>query len=312
MEETTMKRSLFATAVLMNVFGPRVAAQSTNTSVTFNFNLADFGSGVPGSVTATATGALGPFGPNQSVQIWGGQYGFGSNSGGFTFIFTLANTDILSFSDLTSAISTDDSATGTATLKYGTGLFNGATGSFTYSFACTAGCYSGSGTPVPGTFGFSFTGNGSLTLPPAAAGYSNITNNTTATPNGSLPTGFTKYVINPILNLMFGGNNSNSGGGVGGDGNMRLTSSESSATGGGSINITPPWQTVSSSYSAAATCPNVPTGCWIAIPDASGSIPAFSNTVITADINPGNLGPGVYPAEPGRTALPWWQARIVR
>ena len=55
-----MKRSRFALPLLIIATGSEAAAQFTNTSITFNFNLAGFGSGVPGSVTATATGALTP------------------------------------------------------------------------------------------------------------------------------------------------------------------------------------------------------------------------------------------------------------
>jgi hypothetical protein len=63
------------------------------------------------------------------------------------------------------------------------------------------------------------------------------------------------------------------------------------------FSATPTLQPSAVSYSATATCSNLPTACWLTTPTPSGTIPAFGTTPITANFNPGNLPAGVYPAD---------------
>ena len=70
----------------------------------------------------------------------------------------------------------------------------------------------------------------------------------------------------------------------------------SSPGAGGTMTILPPWQISAATYSVAAACPNLPSGCWITIPEGTGALPAFTSVPVTATIDPGTLGPGYYPA----------------
>jgi hypothetical protein len=64
----------------------------------------------------------------------------------------------------TSAGLTDKGRKGTATLKFGTGAFHGATGYLTYDFECTSGCFNEKGEPASGPFTVNLSGTGSLNL----------------------------------------------------------------------------------------------------------------------------------------------------
>ena len=73
---------------------------------------------------------------------------------------------------------------------------------------------------------------------------------------------------------------------------------------GGSMTILPAWQITPGTYSVAAACPNLASGCWVTVPEASVALPAFTNVPVTINLVPGNLGPGFYPANISTTLTP--------
>ncbi len=74
--------------------------------------------------------------------------------------------------------------------------------------------------------------------------------------------------------------------------------------GSGSVQILLPVQSAAATYTVSANCSNAPSGCWVTIPTTSGTIPASSGAMVTANVSTPNSGPGVYPADIAITINP--------
>jgi uncharacterized protein (TIGR03437 family) len=183
----------------------------------------------------------------------------------------------------------DNGRNGTASVAWGSGAFNGATGTITYNLTCTSLCFTGQGTPVAGLFGFNFSASGTLDLQTAKA--QNFTPQASTDPPA--PNSINTFVAKQP----------NSTGGKIRRANADPAASSSSG-GGDSFSMAVPWQLVESSFSATSTCPTLSTGCWITIPTGSGSIAPFTDASVEVDINSGDLGTGVYPANLSFTLTP--------
>jgi len=175
--------------------------------------------------------------------------------------------------------------TGTATLNWGTGSFHNATGFYAYTLKCGQGCAPDIGQIENGGFDGTMGGSGQLNLPTAVAMavlpnlfpppptfLQKVTNNLAALVGQPTPT--MKAVPGAIPLDTLGG-----------------------SSGSPFFSVTPTLQPTAVNYTAAATCSNLSSGCWLSVPSASGTIPAFGATQITANANPTNLPAGVYPAD---------------
>ena len=297
-----MKRWLLAVVLLMNVFGAEAATPSGTVAVTLSYLLRLGGWGIPGDqASQSASGALILSANGTSTLVYyrfAGIEGKGSQTK-ILLIPAATSADVLSFLD-TSATLTAKGRTGTATLQFGTGAFHGATGYLSYDFECSNGCFNEKGDPFSGPFVATLSGTGllylqlgiaqavlpDLFLPPAdyvvqQSKNGNATTVTTEPPGTTVPI---YHGENFPRNVHPRAGNS---------------SSEQPF-----LNITPPWPVDASTYSAAATCPTLATGCWITIPTETGALPPFTDTPITADLTPGNLTTGVYPANIAVTITP--------
>jgi uncharacterized protein (TIGR03437 family) len=182
---------------------------------------------------------------------------------------------------------------GTAKLLWGTGAFSHATGgTLSYDYSCVGNvCFDGNGTPGPYTYTFQLTGSGSFTIPAKSV--------ETALPS-LYPTVLQQIAsgtINTTNTVFLGGDPDHPFGD-----NVRAHASAPGA--GGSMTILPAWQITPSTYSVAAACPNLASGCWVTVPEASVALPAFTNVPVTINLEPGNLGPGFYPANISTTLTP--------
>lgn len=262
--------------------------------------------------------------------------------------------------------------TGTAELIHAGGWFAGATGMLTYTLTCTLICPTGTGTPTSQIFEFSFTADGFMDLPVAAAegALPSIAPDETVAADGS-GSGSALFCLNPTANgNVIAGDGSGSGGNVvnpakviraqsGGSGGAtcpnegsgsgsnvvnpaEVICAASSSSGGaaacpndgagsgssivnpagvirsasgnsaasGSLILTPPWLPVQSTFSASATCPDMPSSCWMTVPTGSGTLPPFTNTPVEVDMNFGTLPAGVYPANVSLTVTPSGQTAV--
>ncbi len=209
--------------------------------------------------------------------------------------------DILHFHDISPNVR-NDGRDGTAMLNWGTGAFNGASGTLSYNLKCSALCFSGQGTPVAGLFEFAFGGNASIVVQTVLA-QSLIDS---LTPQAATQTGSTQEapgVIETIAKIW--AFILNPGGALG---HARRAYNEPAAsagsTGGEAFNIGLPTQPVQGTFNATASCPNLPADCWITIPTGSGTIAPFTATSLEVDVNSGSLGTGVYPANFSVTLMP--------
>lgn len=196
-----------------------------------------------------------------------------------------------------------DGREGTALLDWGAGAFNGATGTLSYNLKCSALCFSGQGTPVAGLFEFAFTGNASIVVQTVVA--QDLIRS--IAPQAGTQAGSTQEapgVIETIAKIL--AFIANPRGALGG--NVRRAYSElaasTSSTGGEAFNVGLPTQPVQGTFTATASCPNLPADCWITIPGGSGTIAPFTATSLEVDVNSGNLGTGVYPANFSVTLMP--------
>jgi uncharacterized protein (TIGR03437 family) len=179
-----------------------------------------------------------------------------------------------------------------------------------YQFGCTGFCFDGKGAPVAGFFIFTLGCSMSLTM---QTGLANA-----IFPNAAAPPPPTQ--TNPPGT---GGSTANDYKGLAGSSanslydtaepssspspHIRHGNAEpaaSNAANGGSLSLDLPLQPVDSTYSAVASCPSLPTGCWITVPTATGTLSAFTEASVTANFDAGNLGTGVYPANVALTVTP--------
>ena len=169
-------------------------------------------------------------------------------------------------------------------------------GSLDYTLTCKEVCFNGDGTPTSMTFSFTFQASGVLNVP------LNIAQLVlpTIVPLVPASVSVSNSYEDIILNLF----------GMKATGSFRSAqethpaASGSSGGASGSLTLTPPWEPVQSTFSATAMCLNLPTGCWLTIPTASGVLPPFTNTPITVDLNLADLGAGVYPANVSLSVTP--------
>jgi uncharacterized protein (TIGR03437 family) len=169
-----------------------------------------------------------------------------------------------------------DSFSDSAVVTGGTGVFANVTGSFSYTL-----------TPMKPD-AFTLTGSGnviSAVSPPAI----NFPLTCLEAPGASGSSVQNCSVIVSPSGLVFspGGSVLVSGGSV-----LTFDGSGGSA----SIEMLPPAQSASVTYSATASCSNAPGACWIALAAPGGTIPANSLAGIAATVNPQGLSPGLYRA----------------
>jgi uncharacterized protein (TIGR03437 family) len=255
------------------------------------------GSGIPGhegswsnnAVLYVSVGASNTTIPLARMDFWG-------NDTNTEIIFTPAGNrnDQLFFVGNNATLS-NKGRVGTAKLLWGTGAFTHVTGgTLSYDYSCVGDvCYDGSGTPGPYTYTFQLTGSGSFTIPPRAAVEEAVP---------ALYPGIVQQMVtntkNTTQTVFMGGDPNNP------FGDHSVHAHASSPGAGGTMTILPPWQISAATYSVAAACPNLPSGCWITIPEGTGALPAFTSVPVTATIDPGTLGPGYYPANISTTLTP--------
>jgi hypothetical protein len=194
--------------------------------------------------------------------------------------------DTLDFLD-TSPSWSNSGRTGTAILRLPTGgSFHGATGFFNYTLTCGQGCPMGSGPAFDDSFDGNISGTGQMNLPTAAA--------QALLPNlYPPPPGFLQRVKNNLAAAMGVSTSPSTPGPIQSPDDPR----DAGAAATPFFSAIPTLQPNAVSYTATATCANLPTSCWLTTPSASGTIPAFGTTAITANFSPGNLPEGVYPAD---------------
>jgi uncharacterized protein (TIGR03437 family) len=200
---------------------------------------------------------------------------------GFSFRY---RNDTLDFLDTSPSWSNSGRA-GTATMRLPTGSFHAATGFFRYILTCGQGCLMGSGTPVNGSFDGNIAGTGQINLPTAVA-------HTLLPSLYPTPPSFVQRVTNNVAAAMGLPTSPPTPGQI-----------ESHDDPRGDVAPTPFFSAIPTlqpnavSYTATATCANLPTSCWLTTPSTSGTIPAFGTVAITANFSPRNLPEGVYPAD---------------
>ncbi len=64
----------------------------------------------------------------------------------------------------------------------------------------------------------------------------------------------------------------------------------------GALIFPTPVQFVPITYNASATCGNLLAGCWLTIPNSTGSVAALTSGSVTANLDWSSLPPGVYPS----------------
>jgi uncharacterized protein (TIGR03437 family) len=136
-------------ALALLLFGVTVAAAQTVTAISLSF--AGNGSGNAQAVQLSGSGSLAPFG-GATVNIVGGG---GKDAFTLAFIFALTDGDTLTTS-AGPASTSPDTISGNATVSGGTGVFAGATGSFSYTLTAPAGTTSAD-------VHFSMSGSGNVT-----------------------------------------------------------------------------------------------------------------------------------------------------
>lgn len=276
----------------------------------FTYNGQGTGNGIPGEVvsasydgTLLASATTNQLGTQVTATtaipiVFTGLHGDGSFTE-ITIILANATHDELEFTDHNATLN-DKGRSGTANLVFGTGAFNGTSGNFSYTFSCTADltlagiCYEGTGNPNPDTFSFSLTGSGTMQMYPAYA----VDSLNTLFP--TLPPGFIAKAAPSLLRVF--GSPANADNPFGDRRPVKDGSSTGSET--GSLSIGLPFQYESTAYTAGANCLNLTSNCWISLPGTSGTIAPFTNTSISAALNPGSLPAGVYPANITMTLTP--------
>ena len=310
---TAMARTWFGLVFLMILTAAAAEAQQGTADYYFNYTVTGSGFGLP--YTSTATYEPDPKAPVSQDSALVGTGGtipiqwFGmDNWPTFTKISIQlqdSQGDALLFKDYSPAFSTSPPGrSGTATLLFGTGLLHYAVGSVTYTFSCTkspSNC-GANGNTIADNFDFLAQGHIHLNVPDTTTsalsaslkvapgpGYGSLTEaweNNQAARMGGKPN-----VDNPISKAVLRG--------------LAHAASTSTATPVDTLGIALPLELTDTTYTASATCPNLPTNCWVTIPNSSGAVPALTSATVTADLGDGaNLNPGVYPAEVSVTVSP--------
>lgn len=288
-----MTRSWLGPILIVNL-ATAASAQSGITNLAASLVGNGGGIGEPGQIDAhfdrglftvsySVTNAANGFTTNYANSIPLSFAGIAGNGTGTDIVLLFAGNanDGVHFHDTNSHLR-NDGRDGTASVDWGIGAFHGATGTLTYNFKCTSLCFQGQGTPVAGIFGFTMSASGTLDLQTARA--QDITPQ--ASTNPPAPNSIKTFITKPA-----GGSAPS----------IRRASAVSAAAtgssgGGESLSFAVPWQPVKSTFSATGACPTLPNGCWLAIPTASGTISPFTDASIEVDLNYGELGTGVYPA----------------
>jgi uncharacterized protein (TIGR03437 family) len=289
----------------VTLFSALVCAQ--NTPVNVSLSTQGFGYGCCGSESGGTTGSLAPF-PGQfniSFGVLGPQmnltmYFTGNNSSGVG--------DVLQFFDPAASVGAGVIG-GTARLVFGTGSFNGATGTLQYAYTCVVvtpgvSCVDKDGAPLQDPENIALNGSGVIYVPAPALGL--IPPGSTEPPPpppgstlGSYHTGTNTGIVNGIYQTV-----------TGGTGQIhRLDAISTNAS--SSLTITPPWQPVPMTYTASATCPGLPQ-CWLSIPTATGMIPAFTKTPIRVTLDPPVSAAGVFPGNVALTLTPAGSAAVTQ
>ena len=235
----------------------------------------------------SSSGHFSPFlqnGAVANVHIAGGAYSDGGGTGGWTFTFVLPNGDMAVFNDANSGLE-GNTAIGTATLTFGSGIFLVAQGSFSYNLSCTSGCDSNVGEPV--AFTFSLTGGGTLTFPDGLSLPGQPPSAPQPTVQCDPPPGTTcnhdsgdNFVFKYVRALI----------------GHAVPSAKAAASDTGSIQITTETLPYAVNYAASANCADAVDPCWISA-SANGSLAAFGSATVNVAINIPTLEAGVYPAE---------------
>jgi uncharacterized protein (TIGR03437 family) len=258
-------------------------------------NAPGFGDGCCGSESGEVSGSLSPFTGTFQLSF----YVLGAT---MTFTITDSAGDQLQFVD--AAASTHAAIGGTARLIFGTGAFNGAKGMLTYGITCVVtvpgvSCVDKDGAPLSAVQTINMSLNGTLYLPPTATALLPTApspppaNSDLASYHSGTNTG----VLNSIWQFL------QSAAPPQAMDNSPDAARADSAGAATSLAITVPWQPIATTYNVTATCPGSG-GCWVSVPQATGSIPAFSSVPITMNLNPPITNAGVFPANVAVTLAP--------
>jgi hypothetical protein len=164
-----MARSWIGLTLVISFTAAGVLAQTT--TVTVSLTGAGAGFGIPTSITghlSNATFTAGTSTGSIQIPLASAAIGGSAMASDLVLIPSGSSSDLLYFHDNNPG-ETSNGRIGTATVGYGNGAFQGATGSLNYVLTCTDGCYTGTGPILPGTFNFTLTASGTLSLPTAAA-----------------------------------------------------------------------------------------------------------------------------------------------
>lgn len=279
--------ALFLTAVA--AVGQGAGTPSGVTTLSLGLTGKGSGSGLPGHIDAhlnagvlTATNSTGGTTsiPLAYVLIYG-------NSTDTNIVMGAAGSavDVLNFHDSSASLN-DLGRTGTATVVSGGGAFHSATGSLTYTLTCTFVCFSGTGKAVGDIFAFSFSANGSFTLPTTTA--QNIL--PSIVPSPPPPADEAELEAQQSQNeLILDATRS-----IIQNPKPETRKDASQNVEALSLTITPPWEPIASTYSASAVCLNLSASCWVTVPTPAGNIAPFTNAPIKVNLDLSNLAQGVY------------------
>jgi len=228
-------------------------------------------------------------GPSKFIDIQSFSFHGGAGSP-LVFTFNFPNSDQLVLTDASPNYNRN-LGTGSARVTFGTGAFNGATGNVTYTMECVDNCATKDGVLIAPNLAFQFSGNGTLYLPQPAIDLQmvrpNINLYNAPATLGQADGQFTVMV--------------RSGGGSGPSGNIRAQAASAAVP---SFNLTVEPQPVAVDYSLSATCTPTANNCWVTVPAASGTIPAFTSTTVSADLALSGFPDGSYPANISLTLTP--------
>ena len=215
--------------------------------------------------------------------------------------FNFPNSDQLVLTDTSPTYNKND-GNGTARVTFGTGLFNGATGTLGYEAKCVDNCETKDGVLIAPNLAFQFAAGGSkggtLYLPQPALGAEQVrvavhlvdeTNQAPATEGEA--DGHTIFKTQSPA----------SGGNSGATGNIRTRAASASVP---SFDMTVEPQPVPVNYTLSASCTPAANNCWVTVPTAGGTIPPFTSTTVSADFTFSGFPDGSYPANISLTLAP--------
>jgi uncharacterized protein (TIGR03437 family) len=289
------RQTAFQLLTIIGLLTTSAAAQQQQSVAGVTLRSSGTGNGCCSATSGETQGTLAPFPGNVAVA-------FSYGSGLLELLITMPNSDLIRLSDTQSKLA-DNSASGTAVVNWGTGAFNGLSGTILYQINClkTAvvhACETKNGVPYDPVQAITIAGTGTFYLPPLAVALIPASATSSGPPPGSTLGSYHFGMNGGQANVNFQAPiNPSSGGGSavperldsGGD----LASATPTAA--AAITITPPWQPVDTTYTVSTTCPGITQPCWLSAPQTTGTIPAFSSVPITVKMAPSLSSAGVLP-----------------